>query len=56
MVCKQAASAAKKPKPPYHENQASGFAAKNTWNKILASLQQALILSGFKMPVILKAT
>lgn len=39
-----------------HENQAAGFAAKNTWNKILVSLNQTQILSDFKKPVILKAT
>lgn len=40
----------------YHENQAAGFAAKNTWNKILVPLKQAQTLSDFKKPVILKAT
>lgn len=53
MVGKEAASAAKR---NYYENQASGFAAKNTWNKILVSLKQALILPNFRKSVILKAT
>lgn len=55
MVCMKSASAGKK-KKRYNENQAAGFAAKNTWNKIPVSLKQAQILSDFKKPVILKAT
>lgn len=58
MVCMKSASAGKKKKKHKkpHENQAAGFAAKNTWNKILVSLNQAQILTDFKKPVILKAT
>lgn len=55
MVCMKSASAGKK-NYIYHENQAAGLAAKNTWNKILVPLKQAQILSDFKKPVILKAT